>query len=232
MRQTYGDSIRVYIEIGRRRTFAGAIDWPGWSRIGDDEVSALDALFTIWPRYAAVLQAAQIEFTPPTGPGSLIVVEELEGNATTDFGAPNISPQNDNRPVTEDDFLRLQSLVMACWQALDAAVIMAADHELKKGPRGGGRDLIGILQHLVSSDASDLARLACNYKIKDIKNPVDELGRMRQATLDALARAALDGIPQQAEKSGELWTARHFVRNLAWHTLDHAWEIEDRIEMF
>ncbi len=26
-----------------------------------------------------------------------------------------------------------------------------------------------------------------------------------------------------------LWTARSFVRRVAWHTLDHTWEIEDRI---
>jgi hypothetical protein len=229
MAQLYGDLTRVYIETGRKHTFAGAIDWPGWCRMGQDENSALMALFEIGPRYAAVLQAAQIEFQAPLGAAAFKVVERLEGNATTDFGAPNIPPSNDNRLVSEDEFLRLQALVMACWQALDSAVIAASGRELRKGPRGVGRDLAGILEHIVGSDASDLARLAWKFQLHVPQNSMEELGRIRQATLNALARSALGQIPEQGWRSGVIWTPRHFVRNLAWHTLDHTWEIEDRI---
>ena len=229
MEQVQTNTLRVYIEIGRKRTFAGVIDWPGWCRMGQDENSALQALFEIAPRYAAVMQAAQIEFIAPTDQAEFVVVERLEGNATTDFGAPNISPSNDNRLVSEDEFLRLQALMMACWQAFDAALIAASGRELVKGPRGGGRDLDGILKHMIGSDASDLARLAWKYTQHNPMNPMDELGRIRQAMLNAFARAALVGIPAQGSYSGEMWTPRHFLRNLAWHTLDHAWEIEDRI---
>ena len=35
------NSIDVYLEIGKKRTFAGAIDWPGWCRSGRDEGAAL-----------------------------------------------------------------------------------------------------------------------------------------------------------------------------------------------
>ena len=227
MRQIF--DTRVYIETGRKRTFAGAIDWPGWCRIGNDEESALQALFEIGPRYAAVLQAAQIEFEAPLDPAAFVAVERLEGNATTDFGAPNISPGSDSRPVSDDEFLRLQALIMACWQAFDAAVIAATGRELRKGPRGGGRDLPEVIGHLIRSDASDLARLAWKFRLQDPENPADELGLLRQATLNAFARAALGDIPEQGPRSGEIWTPRHFVRRLAWHSLDHAWEIEDRI---
>ena len=229
MRQLADGVIRVYIEVGRRKTFAGAMDWPGWCRMGQDENSALQALFDIGPRYAAVLQAAQIEFEAPLDPAEFEVVERLEGNATTDFGAPNISPSTDNRPVTQEEFLRLQALMMACWQAFDAATIAASGKELLKGPRGAGRELDGIVQHVVGSDASDLARLAWKFALHKPQNPADELGRTRQAMLNAFARAALIGIPEQGSRSGVTWTPRQFLRNLAWHTLDHAWEIEDRI---
>lgn len=229
MRQLFVDLVQVYIETGRKQTFAGAIDWPGWCRMGRDENSALQALFEVGPRYAAVLQAAQIEFLVPLELSTLVVVERLEGNATTDFGAPNSSPASDNLPVSQDEFLRLQALIMACWQSFDSAVIAASGRQLSKGPRGGGLDLAGILEHVVGSDASDLARLAWKFKLHDLQNPLQELGRTRQATLNALARAALGEIPEQGERSGVIWTPRHFVRSLAWHTLDHAWEIEDRI---
>ena len=229
MKEPFGDPVQVYIETGRKRTFAGAIDWPGWCRIGEDENSALQALFEVGPRYAAVLQAAQIEFKAPLNPSVFIVVERLEGNATTDFDAPNMAPGSDSRKVSEAEFLRLQALVMACWQAFDSAVIAASGRELRKGPRGGGRDLARILEHLISADASDLARLGWKFKLQNPTNPLEELGRTRQATLNALARASLGEMPEQGPRDGVIWPARRFVRNLAWHALDHAWEIEDRL---
>jgi hypothetical protein len=33
--------VDVVLEIGKKRTFAVALDWPGWTRRGRDEESAL-----------------------------------------------------------------------------------------------------------------------------------------------------------------------------------------------
>lgn len=229
MKSLLGDLTRVYIEVGRKKVFAGATEWPGWCRTGDDEDSALEALLEIAPRYATVMQAAQIDFKAPPDIAGLVVVERLEGNATTDFGAPNIPPSSDSRPVSEDEYLRLQSIMMACWQALDTALISASGKDLRRGPRGEGRDLMSIVEHVVNSDASDLARLAWRYRVQNPQDPVEELGPLRQAILNALARAALGEVTGVSRWSGDLWTPRRFVRNLAWHTLDHTWEIEDRL---
>ncbi|MEJ2555185.1 MAG: hypothetical protein P8186_02915 [Anaerolineae bacterium] len=78
------NNIDVYLEIGKNRTFAGAIDWPGWCRIGRDEGSALQALGDYGPRYARILSATPLGFQPPAATSALVVVEQLEGNATTD----------------------------------------------------------------------------------------------------------------------------------------------------
>jgi len=48
---------------------------------------------------------------------------------------------------------------------------------------------------------------------------------MRAAMLDVL-RAARDGEPL----AGRRWPARYAAHRIAWHALDHAWEIEDRTE--
>ena len=48
---------------------------------------------------------------------------------------------------------------------------------------------------------------------------------MRAAMLDVLRRPS-DGTPLADRK----WTARYAARRVAWHALDHAWEIEDRSE--
>ena len=45
------NNINAYLEIGRKRTFAGVMEWPGWCRMGRDEAAALQALFEAGPRY-------------------------------------------------------------------------------------------------------------------------------------------------------------------------------------
>ncbi len=45
--------VPVYLELGSKRVFAAAVDWPGWCRSGKDERQALDALLAAAPRYAA-----------------------------------------------------------------------------------------------------------------------------------------------------------------------------------
>jgi hypothetical protein len=55
----------MYLEIGKKRAFAGATDWHGWCRSGRDEQAALQALFDYGPRYARVLQGARLGFHAP-----------------------------------------------------------------------------------------------------------------------------------------------------------------------
>jgi hypothetical protein len=221
--------IQVYLEIGKKRTFAGAIDWPGWCRSGRDEASALGGLFDYGPRYAQVLQAAPIQFQAPVDSSSLVVIERLEGNTTTDFGAPAIAPASDRQPVDHTEFQRFQTLMEAYWEAFDAAVDRAEGHELRKGPRGGGRDLEAIVRHVLDADAGYLKRLAWKQKKGDGENLGQELRQTRQAVLDALAAAVQGDVPERGPRGGVIWTPRYFVRRVAWHVLDHQWEIQDRV---
>lgn len=224
-----GSSIKidVYLEIGKKRTFAGAIDWPGWSRSGRDEASALQALLDYGPRYARV--TAQLSFQAPDDPSAFSVVERLEGNATTDFGAPGIAPPSDAEPVDEAELQNLQALLAACWRAFDAAVEAATGHELRKGPRGGGRELQGIIQHVLGADAGYVRSLGWKFKQREGRDPDKELQRTRQAMLEALTAASHGELPAKGPRGGVRWTPRYFVRRVAWHVLDHAWEIEDRV---
>jgi hypothetical protein len=223
------NKIDVYLEIGQKRTFAGAIDWPGWCRAGRDEAAALQALFDYGPRYARILHAAKIRFRSPAAASVFAVVERLDGNTSTDFGAPDIAPASDTRPVDETELRRLQTLLQAYWQAFDAAVQAAEGKELRKGPRGGGRDLVPIVRHVLGAEAGYLSRLAWKVKQSEEEDLTEELGRTRQAVLDALTAAAHGETPEHGPRGGVIWTPRYFVRRVAWHVLDHLWEIEDRI---
>lgn len=222
--------ITVFLEIGSKRTFAGAIEWPGWCRSGRDEASALAALIAYGPRYAAAVRSARLGFKAPAGVDALSVIERVQGNATTDFGAPGASPAADAKPLAAAGLKRAQAALNACWRAFLAAAEAAEGKELKKGPRGGGRDLSAIFRHVLDSEAGYLGALGWKFKRDEQADLGEELARLRRAALEGLAASARGEIPARGPRGGLRWTARYYVRRSAWHILDHAWEIEDRIE--
>lgn len=222
-------TINVFLEIGKKKTFTGAVDWPGWCRNGRDKEAALQALVDYAPRYAQALHSTEIEFYVPTVVEDLVVTERLAGNASTDFGAPASVLKADREPLDRMELERLEKILLACWRAFDNSVKRATGKELRKGPRGGGRDLEKIIDHVLEADQAYLRRLAWKYKRESGENPDEELSRMRQAIQNALA-AAVDGdLPEKGPRGGVIWPPRYFVRRAAWHVLDHTWEIEDRI---
>ncbi len=223
------DRIIVYLETGQKRVFAGAIDWPGWCRAGRDETSALQALFETGPRYQRAILPAGLGFHAPKNESAFVVVERLEGNASTDFGAPDASPSQDALPVPDAELRRFQTLLEACWHAFDEIQQLAQRRELRKGPRGGGRDLEGMIQHVLGSDLGYLSALGWKPEISKTQNLQASLLVSRQAILDGLNASVQGDIPPYGPRGGKRWTPRYFVRRVAWHCLDHTWEIEDRM---
>ena len=220
----------VYLEIGKKRTFASAIAWPGWCRSGKDESSALQALFDYGPRYKRAIETARLEFTPPESLSAFHIVERLEGNAGTDFGAPVVAPSTDSQPVDDAGLQRYRALLEALWQSFDAAVRMAEGKELSKGPRGGGRDLDRIVRHVLESEMAYLTQLGGKLTKEERQADLQEsFDLVHRATLAALGASARGELPRVGPRGGLRWTARFFVRYAAWHLLDHIWEIEDRI---
>jgi hypothetical protein len=214
--------IPVAVEVGTKRVFAVALDWPGWSRAAKDEEGARGALAASGPRYEAVLRAAAIDFTAPPDVAALEVVERLEGGSSTDFGAPGTPPAVDAAPTTEADIAHLVAVLRACWDAFSRAAEAAEGATLKTGPRGGGRDLAKIRAHVAEADAAYLTTLGG-------KAPRDaDADQVRTAFVEALAARARGDLPDVGPRGGKRWTARYAVRRSAWHALDHAWEIEDR----
>ena len=219
--------VHVYLEIGQKRTFAGAIDWPGWCRGGRDEATALQGLLDYGPRYAQALRGARLGFHAPGDVSAFDVVERLAGSSTTDFGAPDAVPSADKQPIEDAEMRRLQAVLKACWRTFDAVVSETSGNPLRKGPRGGGRDVEGIVQHVLGAESGYLSRLGA----KPIHGEANDPALLRQAILVALASAPRDGVPARGPRGGMRWTPRYYVRRAVWHVLDHAWEIEDRITL-
>jgi hypothetical protein len=123
----------------------------------------------------------------------------------------------------------MRTILRACWRGFDEAAKAATGKELRKGPRGGGRDLRQIIRHVMEAEVAYLGQLGWKHEPGDKENSLQEVARVRQSILNALASSATATKPAEGPRGGVRWWARYFVRRVAWHVLDHAWEIEDRI---
>ena len=212
----------VVVEIGARRVFASALAWPGWCRSGKDEPSALEALADYAARFSAVAEVAGVTFpTPPRAGWVFEVVERTEGSATTDFGAPAAIARVEYDAVTAKEAARLASLVAATWTVFDA-VVEHAPPALRKGPRGGGRDRDAVVEHVYGGEHAYAGKLGVRLPQPSAQNP-GSVAAHRQALLEVLGQPS-DGAVAGAKD----WPRRYAARRIAWHVLDHAWEIEDK----
>ncbi|MBJ7602294.1 MAG: hypothetical protein JF888_03735 [Candidatus Dormibacteraeota bacterium] len=195
---------RVYLELGKTWVFASALDWPGWCRRGKGEDAALEALVAYADRYARVVGG---DFAA----GRLEVVSRVPGSATTDFGAPGAPAPDDDQPLPAAESKRLGQLLQHCWTAFDEATHKASE-QLRKGPRGGGRDKAAMVEHVMESERSYARTIGVKLP------PGTPWTEQRAAVLGALGTRGATGA----------WPPRYAVRRLAWHVLDHAWELEDK----
>jgi hypothetical protein len=215
-------SVPVYLETGAKKVFACSVDWPGWCRSGRTEEQALAAVAAYAPRYAPVAAAAGRPL-PDDAADRLAVVERVAGSTTTDFGAPGSVPRLDHQPLSGAEAERLADLVEAAWAALDH-VAAQAPATLRKGPRGGGRDRDEMVRHVLAAEAAYARKLGVR---QPEPAPGDEqaVADLR-AAITGVLRAPSDGTPPVPRG----WPARYAARRIAWHVLDHAWEMADKAD--
>jgi hypothetical protein len=202
----------VYVESGKKRVFARAVDWPGWCRAGRDEAAALEALANYRDRYAVVTSEAGV--ARPSD--QFDVVERVAGSGGTDFGVPSTVLDRDARPLKAADLERQLKLVGAAWAVFDA-LVAKAPAELRKGPRGGGRDRDKIVDHVYGAEVAYARQLGVRVQ-QPALGDAPAVKAFRAELLDAL-RTPVDGAR---------WPPAYAARRIAWHVLDHAWEMEDR----
>jgi hypothetical protein len=213
--------VGVAIEAADNRVFATAVDWPGWSRSGKTEEAAIAALLAYAARYDAVAARARESLDPAAVEAR--VVERVTGGGGTAFGVPSLVTDHDRRPTSAREAGRLAGLVRAAWETFDA-IAASAPAELRKGPRGGGRDTAKIVEHVLGAEHAYAREMGLRLPAPDPDEPAT-IERLRAAMLETLA-APSDGSPLADRR----WTVRYAAHRIAWHALDHAWEIEDRSE--
>ena len=208
----------VSTEAGSKRVFACALDWPGWCRSGKTEQAALEALAQYAPRYAPVAARVGARFPARV---DFDVVERLAGSGATDFGVPGAIASRDLVATDRRQAKRLADFVATSWEVF-ADVVSAAPPTLRKGPRGGGRDRDAIAAHVVDAEFAYARKIGVRMRPP---------AHVDAAAIEGLRSAMLEVLrtPAAARSRGESgWPVRYAARRIAWHALDHAWEIEDK----
>lgn len=224
-------TLPVYLESGAKRVFASALEWPGWSRSGRDEGTAIEAMLDHGRRYADAIAPLAANLVLPAGVDDVEIVERLRGGSGTDFGAPSVPPSLDHRPLAGDEARRWIAILEVAWTAFDEAATAAVGRTLATGPRGGGRSLAKIVRHVWESDAAYHVSLGHPYRLGRDLEPVTDMLRLRVSAIAAL-RSRLAGEPlPPSRRTSPPWEPREYLRRAAWHALDHAWELEDRSGM-
>ena len=217
-----GDPIRVLLESGKKkRVVASAFDWPGWDRstgLGGDALAVLDSYR---PRFAKVAELAGYgdEFGRL---GELEVVEEVDGIGMTDYyGVSGRAATAEHDPMTEAELDRKLALLQASWRTFDDTAARVSV-ELRKGPRGGGREKGRIIQHVNGAEIDEFApKVGVKVPLETRDDPKALLA-YRTAFAEAIRQHHDRGEPARS------WALQFLIRRCAWHMLDHAWELEDR----
>jgi hypothetical protein len=197
-----------------------APDWPGLERGAKTGEAAIERLQSYLPRYAQVAKLAgmEAEFADIT---TVDVVEHYPGTGSTDFWGISFAFSDiDGQDLSSADLERGLTLMQACWAFFDS-VRLRVSALLLKGPRGGGRDRDHIVSHTIRVEQEWAEKVGVPTPQGALL--IDEgLQAYRDAYCNAIRAFHSEG------KMARTWPLRYLIRHTAYHTLDHAWEMEDK----
>jgi hypothetical protein len=217
--------VRTVIERGPKgkRSVAFSLDWPGWNRGATSAELALDTLESYRERYRPIAGLAEMgdEFNAA---GPLEVVEDRVGPGSVDFWGISFSPSSTEQgPMGEAEFERAITLLRACWTFFDG-VAARVSPEMRKGPRGGGRDRDRIIRHTIRTESEDFAKQVGLRIPEEAALTPDGLRQHRATYVEAMRTYNAEEVQRRMRS----WTLPFLIRHSAFHTLDHAWEMEDK----
>ncbi len=216
------DKLRVMLEIGPKdkQVVAVAPDWPGLERGAKTSEAAIARLQTYLPRYVPVANLAEMgaEFVST---GTVDVIERYQGTGSTDFWGISFAFSDiDTQVISSAELERELTLLQACWAFFDD-VRSRVSAEMRKGPRGGGRDRDRIVRHTFAAEQDWAKKLGVRTPEGAMLTD-DGLRAHRDAYCSAIRALHVQG------KLARTWPLRYLIRHTAFHTLDHAWEMEDK----
>jgi hypothetical protein len=215
--------LRVVVEVGPKRNQCAAVapDWPGLERGGKTPEAAVEKLRVYLPRYEQVAALANLsgEFSAQS---SVHQVEEYLGTGSTDFWGISFAFSSfDGQELSTSQLERELSLMQACWKLFDG-VRQSVSAELAKGPRGGGRDRDRIVTHTLGAEQDWARKVGVRSPGDGVITDARGLGAYRRSYCTAIRMHHAEG------QLARTWPLRFLIRHTAFHTMDHAWEMQDK----
>jgi hypothetical protein len=217
------NKLRVTVEVGPKgkKVAAVAPDWPGLERGAKTAEAATEKLQSYRPRYAKVADLADMgsEFGAA---GDISVVEQYVGPGSTDFWGISFGFSSiDREPMRTEELERELTLMQACWAHFDA-VRGRVSAEMERGPRGGGRDRDTIVRHVLATEQDWAKKLGRPRRVGEVVSDDEGLEVFRDFYCATIRTFHSEG------KMARTWPLRYLIRHTAYHTMDHAWEMEDK----
>ena len=216
------NQLRVTLEIGPKgkKVAAVAPDWPGLERGAKTGEAAIERLHSYLPRYARVAKLAGMD-AELAALSTVEVVEYYAGTGSTDFWGISFAFSSiDRQDLSSAELERELTLLQACWALFDE-VRGRVSAQMQKGPRGGGRDRDHIVGHTLRVEQEWAQKVGVSTPQSAML--IDEgLQAYRDAYCNAIRAFHAQG------KLARTWPLRYLIRHTAYHTLDHAWEMQDK----
>ena len=211
--------LRLFVEETPKKVFVSALDWPGLARGAKTEDLAVESLVAHLPRYAKVAHKAGERFDPHDF--DIEVVSRTEGDAGSAYGIPSLVAPEDRDAGRcargEADRIDRRGVV---------GRVRRRSRRRRRSRSGRAHAAAGATGRR-SSSTSPGRTAATPARWASRATP-----RRRRASRPSGRRCwrccgtTSDGSPIADKK----WPPRYAARRVAWHALDHAWEIEDRTE--
>jgi hypothetical protein len=205
-----------------KKAVAFAVDWPGWARGAKTAEEAVELLEAYRERYRPIAVTAGMG-TRFKSEGKLKTIEDAIGTPSVDFWAISFSPAAvEKEPMRADDLDRKIELLQACWTLFDKTA-KSVSAEMRKGPRGGGRDRDRIIRHVIRNESEEFAKQVGLRIPEEAALTPKGLRSHRKSYIDAM-RAYNAGEGKRMKS----WNLPFLIRHSAFHVMDHAWEMEDK----
>jgi hypothetical protein len=219
-------SVRTVVEHGTKdkKSVAFSLDWSGWSRGAKTAELAVETLEAYRDRYRPIARIAGM-FAEFDSAGPLEIVEDRVGTGSTDFWGISFSPSStEHGPMADAEIERKLTLLRASWSFFDD-VAARVSSEMRKGARGGGRSRDEIVRHVIRVESLDFAKQV-GLREEDDGAALTPEGRRQHR--EAFLAGMHDYNAGKVERKMRSWTLPFLIRHSAFHTLDHAWEMEDK----
>ncbi|MDQ1700154.1 MAG: hypothetical protein QOG34_2017, partial [Frankiaceae bacterium] len=125
-------------------------------------------------------------------------------------------------PMDDADLDRKLAVLQACWTYFDG-VAARVSAEMRKGPRGGGRNRDVIIRHTIRTESEDFAKKV-GLRIPERAALTPEGLREHRENYVAAMRAYNAGEGKRMRS----WNLPFLIRHSGYHMMDHAWEMEDK----